>query len=180
MLELLLLVKIHWPVKLKKGSSETNAEDFLKPDIPSTWKAMEALYHAGKTRAIGVSNFSKKKLGDLSEVALVLPAVNQVECHPIWQQAELHAFCKENGIHLSVSVSFISRSFSYFIPIFVSLSVYVKLFSGVFTFGLSKAEWCSCRPCCQNGCGKIRQISWTSCPSMGPSNGTQCASKDFD
>ncbi|KAF5476128.1 hypothetical protein F2P56_007864 [Juglans regia] len=70
-------------------------------DISSTWKAMEALYVSGKARAIGVSNFSSKKLGHLLEVARVPPVVNQVECHPSWQQAGLHAFCKSKGVHLS-------------------------------------------------------------------------------
>ncbi|KAJ0087999.1 hypothetical protein Patl1_31797 [Pistacia atlantica] len=70
-------------------------------NIPATWKAMEALYDAGKARAIGVSNFSSKKLGDLLEVAWVPPAVNQVECHPSWQQHKLHEFCKSKGVHLS-------------------------------------------------------------------------------
>lgn len=57
----------------------------------------------GKARAVGVSNFSTKKLGDLLEVARIPPAVNQVECHPSWQQSKLRAFCKSKGVHLSVS-----------------------------------------------------------------------------
>ncbi|KAJ0027900.1 hypothetical protein Pint_35345 [Pistacia integerrima] len=93
-------VKIHWPASMKK-ESKGKPEDLTKPDIPSTWKAMEALYDSGKARAIGVSNFSSKKLGDLLEIARVPPAVNQVECHPIWQQPKLHAFCKTRGVHLS-------------------------------------------------------------------------------
>ncbi|CAN1304027.1 NADPH-dependent aldo-keto reductase, chloroplastic [Linum perenne] len=75
--------------------------NLVQPDIPSTWKAMEALYDSGKTRAIGVSNFSVKKLGDLLEAARVPPAVNQVECHPVWQQPKLGAFCQSKGVHLS-------------------------------------------------------------------------------
>jgi alcohol dehydrogenase (NADP+) len=75
-----------------------------KPDIPSTWKAMETLYDSGKARAIGVSNFSVKKLQDLLDVAHVPPAVNQVELHPSLQQPNLHAFCKSKGVHLSVSM----------------------------------------------------------------------------
>jgi len=75
-----------------------------KPDIPSTWRAMEALYNSGKARAIGVSNFSVKKLQDLLDVANVPPAVNQVELHPSLQQPKLHDFCKSKGVHLSVSM----------------------------------------------------------------------------
>ncbi|XP_030456573.1 NADPH-dependent aldo-keto reductase, chloroplastic-like [Syzygium oleosum] len=92
---------IHWPVSLRKGSVGLKPENLTQPDIPSTWKAMEALYHSGKARAIGVSNFSSKKLGDLLDIVEVPPAVNQVECHPYWQQGKLREFCKSRGVHLS-------------------------------------------------------------------------------
>ncbi|XP_021901248.1 NADPH-dependent aldo-keto reductase, chloroplastic-like [Carica papaya] len=95
------LYLIHWPVRMKKGSIGFKPENLVPTDIPSTWKAMEALYDSGKARAIGVSNFSWKKLGDLLDVACVPPAVNQVECHPSWQQAKLHEFCKSKGVYLS-------------------------------------------------------------------------------
>lgn len=88
---------------MKKGSVGFKPENLTKPDIPSTWKAIEALYDSGKARAIGVSNFSSKKLGDLLQVARVPPAVLQVECHPVWQQPKLHAFCESKGIHITVS-----------------------------------------------------------------------------
>ncbi|KAH1068888.1 hypothetical protein GLYMA_03G066600v4 [Glycine max] len=93
-LDYLDLYLIHWPVSAKNGK-------LTKPDIPSTWRAMEALYNSGKAQAIGVSNFSVKKLQDLLDVASVPPAVNQVELHPSLQQPELHAFCKSKGVHLS-------------------------------------------------------------------------------
>ncbi|CAL9235939.1 unnamed protein product [Arabidopsis halleri] len=95
------LYLIHWPVSLKKGSTGFKPENILPTDIPSTWKAMESLFDAGKARAIGVSNFSSKKLADLLAVARVPPAVNQVECHPSWQQTALRNFCKSKGVHLS-------------------------------------------------------------------------------
>ncbi|XP_010517056.1 PREDICTED: aldo-keto reductase family 4 member C9-like isoform X2 [Camelina sativa] len=95
------LYLIHWPVRVKKGSVGLKMENLLPTDIPSTWKAMEALYDSGKARAIGVSNFSTKKLADLLELARVPPAVNQVECHPSWRQTKLREFCKSKGVHLS-------------------------------------------------------------------------------
>ncbi|KAL1545542.1 NADPH-dependent aldo-keto reductase, chloroplastic [Salvia divinorum] len=95
------LYLIHWPVRMAKGSVGYEPENLRPSDIPSTWKAMEALYDSGKARAIGVSNFSTKKLGDLLSVARIPPAVNQVECHPSWQQPKLHEFCKSKGVHLS-------------------------------------------------------------------------------
>ncbi|BAF06712.2 Os01g0847600 [Oryza sativa Japonica Group] len=97
-------MQIHWPFRVKKGSGISNTEDYIPPDIPSTWGAMEKLYDSGKSRAIGVSNFSSKKLGDLLAVACVPPAVDQVECHPGWQQTKLHNFCQSTGVHLSVSL----------------------------------------------------------------------------
>ncbi|KAL2900939.1 NADPH-dependent aldo-keto reductase chloroplastic [Bienertia sinuspersici] len=92
---------IHWPVKEKKGLSGNNPERYLPADMPSTWKAMEALYDSGKVRAIGVSNFSAKKLDNLLEVARIPPAVNQVECHPMWKQVKLRDYCRSKSIHLS-------------------------------------------------------------------------------
>ncbi|CAI9098265.1 OLC1v1034882C1 [Oldenlandia corymbosa var. corymbosa] len=100
-LDYLDLYLIHFPVRMKKGSIGFNPENLVPVDIPSTWKAMESLYDSGKARAIGVSNFSTKKLGDLLAVARVPPAVNQVECHPLWQQTKLQEFCESKGVHLT-------------------------------------------------------------------------------
>ncbi|XP_025809822.1 aldo-keto reductase family 4 member C10-like isoform X1 [Panicum hallii] len=94
------LYLVHWPVSMKKGAG-FGPQSVIPSDIPATWAAMEKLYDAGKARAIGVSNFSSKKLADLLAVARVPPAVNQVECHPVWQQGKLRAFCESKGIHLS-------------------------------------------------------------------------------
>ncbi|KAK6146888.1 hypothetical protein DH2020_017800 [Rehmannia glutinosa] len=88
-------------LRLKKDSVGFAPENLVPADIPATWKAMEALFDSGKARAIGVSNFSVKKLSDLLDVARVAPAVNQVECHPSWQQPKLREFCKSKGVHLS-------------------------------------------------------------------------------
>ncbi|EFH39742.1 predicted protein [Arabidopsis lyrata subsp. lyrata] len=82
------LYLIDWPVSLKEGSTGFKPENNLPTDTPSTWKEMEALVDVRKARAIGVINFSTKRLAKLLEVARVPPAVNQVECHPSWQQTE--------------------------------------------------------------------------------------------
>jgi len=99
---------------MKRGSVGFKKEYLEKADIPSTWRAMEALYDSGKAKAIGVSNFSSKKLEDLLDVARVPPAVNQVELHPGWQQPKLHAFCESKGIHISVSMECIILTCCYF------------------------------------------------------------------
>ncbi|GFP98488.1 aldo-keto reductase family 4 member c9 [Phtheirospermum japonicum] len=95
------LYLMHWPVSMKKGSVTFEPENLTKVDVPSTWEAMEKLYDAKKVRAIGVSNFSSKKLASLLDMARIPPAVNQVECHLSWKQPKLHSFCKSKGIHLS-------------------------------------------------------------------------------
>lgn len=100
-LEYVDLYLIHWPVTMKSGSVDFKPENLMPTNIPSIWKAMENAYDSGKARVIGVSNFSTKKLGDLLKVARIPPAVNQVECHPSWQQAKLREFCKSNHVHLS-------------------------------------------------------------------------------
>lgn len=100
-LDYLDLYLIHWPARMKKGSTGFKPEFLEVPDIPSTWKAMETLVDSGKVKAIGVSNFSTKKLGHLLENARIPPAVNQVECHPAWQQNMLHDLCKAKGVLLS-------------------------------------------------------------------------------
>lgn len=100
-LDYLDLYLIHGPIRIKKGTSKMIPENFIPTDIPATWEAMEKLYDSGKARAIGVSNFSCKKLEDLFAVARVPPAVNQVECHPVWQQDKLRKLCQSKGVHLS-------------------------------------------------------------------------------
>ncbi|KAM3410857.1 hypothetical protein ACQJBY_002838 [Aegilops geniculata] len=99
-LDYLDLFLIHAPVRSKKGAIPT-PENFLPVDIPATWGAMEKLYASGKARAIGVSNFSCKRMEDLLAIASVPPAVNQVECHPGWQQMKLRELCQSKGVHLS-------------------------------------------------------------------------------
>lgn len=98
---LLLSLKIHWPMRTKKSTCGF-PENMAPLDIPGTWRAMEKLNDSGKARAVSVSNFSSKKLDDLLKIARVPPAVNQVECHPGWQQHRLREFCRSKGVHLSV------------------------------------------------------------------------------
>ena len=55
----------------------------------------------GKTKAIGVANFSKPYLERLLPQVEVVPAVNQIENHPLLPQQEIVDFCKEKGIHVT-------------------------------------------------------------------------------
>ncbi|MDK8192580.1 aldo/keto reductase [Paenibacillus sp. UMB7766-LJ446] len=67
-------------------------------DYYGAWRAMEDLYREGKIKAIGVSNFLPDRLMDLIVHNQIVPAVNQVETHPFYQQIENGAFMKEQGV----------------------------------------------------------------------------------
>ena len=69
-------------------------------DIYGSWRAMEDLYHEGKIRAIGVSNFQQDRLMDLIVFNKVVPAVNQIETHPFNQQIETNSFLIENKVQM--------------------------------------------------------------------------------
>lgn len=76
-LDVVDLYLVHWPIKGK---------------YRDTWKALEKLLAEGKARAIGVSNFLAHHLEDLMKSSSVIPAVNQVEFHPLLVQEELLGF----------------------------------------------------------------------------------------
>ncbi len=69
-------------------------------DYYGAWRAMEELYQEGKIRAIGVCNFYPERLADLCLNARVVPAVNQVECHPFFQQKEALPTLQEYGVQI--------------------------------------------------------------------------------
>jgi len=62
------------------------------------YRALETLLGDGKVRAIGVSNFRVEHLTTLLDRATVVPAVNQIELHPYFQQRDVQAFGAEHGI----------------------------------------------------------------------------------
>ena len=68
-------------------------------DYIGAYRAMEEAYQEGKLRAIGVCNFYPARLADLCETVTVMPAVNQVELHPFFQQENALALMKEYGVH---------------------------------------------------------------------------------
>jgi Aldo/keto reductases, related to diketogulonate reductase len=84
-LDVIDLLLIHWP-----GTDK----------FQDTWRAFEKLYKDGFVRAIGVSNFKVHHLKKLAETSSIVPAVNQVEYHPLLTQKELLAYAKQNGIQL--------------------------------------------------------------------------------
>lgn len=62
------------------------------------YRALETLLEQGKVRAIGVSNFMVEHLNRLLEKATVVPAVNQIEVHPYFQQRQVQALGAERDI----------------------------------------------------------------------------------
>lgn len=64
----------------------------------NTWRELEKFYHSGQAKAIGVSNFSIQQLEELKEISDIVPAVNQIEYHPLRNQSELLHYCQEHGI----------------------------------------------------------------------------------
>ncbi|GLJ48223.1 hypothetical protein SUGI_1018230 [Cryptomeria japonica] len=100
-LEYVDLYLVHWPLRLRKGHTlPLKEEDFLPLDIKSTWHGMEKCFELGLTKAIGVSNFSCKKIEDLLKHAKIPPAANQVEMHPMWQQKKLREYCSKMKIQV--------------------------------------------------------------------------------
>lgn len=69
-------------------------------NVYGSWHAMEELYHKGKIKAIGVSNFQPDRLVDLITHNKVIPAVNQVEVNPFCQQIKSSKIMKENNVQI--------------------------------------------------------------------------------
>jgi len=79
------LYLIHWPLPMEGKFTQA-------------WKALEQIYASKRVRAIGVSNFKPHHLEELLKGAETVPAVNQIELHPLFQQKETRAYCVEHGI----------------------------------------------------------------------------------
>jgi len=84
-LDSLDLYLIHWP----------NPRAGLWQD---SWRALQRLHDRSLVRDVGVSNFLVEHLTELSGFADRLPAVNQIELHPTYQQRDVTAWCEANGV----------------------------------------------------------------------------------
>lgn len=93
-LDYLDLYHMHWPVS--SGAGGKNQIYYLK-----TWEAMSEQLKAGKTRHIGVSNFSPAQLEDLLNNTSTPPQVHQFEVHPYLQQTEFLDWHSKRGIHVT-------------------------------------------------------------------------------
>jgi 2,5-diketo-D-gluconate reductase A len=79
------LYLIHWPAP----SADRYAE---------TWDALQEAHADGRARALGVSNFQPAQLARIIRESGLIPAVNQVELHPQFSQADLRGVHAEHGI----------------------------------------------------------------------------------
>ncbi|MFE3554497.1 aldo/keto reductase [Streptomyces sp. NPDC059193] len=79
------LYLIHWPRPMR--------DDFV-----SIWRTFEEIAASGRARAVGVSNFRPADLDRLAGASALVPAVNQIELHPLFPQDELRALHAERGI----------------------------------------------------------------------------------
>ncbi len=84
-LKYLDLYLVHWPV----------------PEIRvESWKALTRLFRDGKSRSIGVSNYTIHHLTELLDSSDIVPTVNQVEFSPFLYQKQLLDYCEKNKIQL--------------------------------------------------------------------------------
>jgi 2,5-diketo-D-gluconate reductase A len=81
------LFLIHWPLPT-----------LYDGDFVSTWKVLEEFKGDGRARSIGLSNFQPDHIEQLLAECDVAPAVNQIELHPYFLNAEVRAFNEEHGI----------------------------------------------------------------------------------
>ena len=76
------LLLIHWPTA----------------NSVAVWQAMLKMQQQGLVRSVGVSNFKEHHLEQVISASGVVPTVNQVELHPIFQQKDLCAYCNGKNI----------------------------------------------------------------------------------
>jgi 2,5-diketo-D-gluconate reductase A len=81
------LFLVHWPLPT-----------LYDGDFVSTWKVMEEFQAEGRARSIGASNFQPEHLERLAAETSTVPAVNQIELHPYFQNREVAAYDEEHDI----------------------------------------------------------------------------------
>ncbi|XP_069679231.1 1,5-anhydro-D-fructose reductase-like isoform X1 [Periplaneta americana] len=110
-LDYLDLYLIHFPVALKEGDvfdpkDENGKLIYSDADYVDTWREMEKCVELGLVKSIGLSNFNSQQIDRVLEIATIKPVVNQVECHPYFNQSKLINFCKEREIAIMAYAPF--------------------------------------------------------------------------
>jgi diketogulonate reductase-like aldo/keto reductase len=94
-LDFLDLYLVHWPFPnfhapgCTGDSRSSDAKPYIHEDYMKTWAQMESLVEMGLVRTIGTSNMTIPKMELLLRDCTIKPAVNEMECHPHFQQPEL-------------------------------------------------------------------------------------------
>lgn len=103
---------------MNEGSKHSDGDVALDDSVSivETWEAMLKLPKS-KAKAVGVSNHTIEHLETIIAATGVVPAVNQIERHPMLPQPDLVKYCAEKGIHITAYS--VRKSFPTFI---VSLS----------------------------------------------------------
>lgn len=65
-----------------------------------TWETMVELKKRGYVKTLGVANCKQHHLKELMEISDFIPAINQIEVHPLFTQKDEISFCKEHGIRI--------------------------------------------------------------------------------
>ncbi len=103
-LDYLDLYLVHWPFPnyhapgVDGDARNPDSKPFSVEGYMKTWKQMEDLVKSGKTRNIGTSNMTIAKFEATLPLMKILPAANEMELHPCFQQKELFDYCVENEI----------------------------------------------------------------------------------
>jgi alcohol dehydrogenase (NADP+) len=103
-LDYLDMYLVHWPFPnfhppgCSVESRSPDAKPYIHENFMQTWRQMERLVDIGLVKHIGTSNMTIPKLKLLLRNARIKPAVNEMELHPHFQQAELFEFVRANGI----------------------------------------------------------------------------------
>ncbi|CAJ2503541.1 Uu.00g109350.m01.CDS01 [Anthostomella pinea] len=102
------LYLVHWAVGMNPHGNDDKfpklpdgSRDILwDHNHVATWKQMEGLVKTGKTKSVGVCNYSVPYLEQLLKHAEIVPAINQIENSPALPQQEVVDFCRAKEIHV--------------------------------------------------------------------------------
>jgi diketogulonate reductase-like aldo/keto reductase len=103
-LDYLDMYLVHWPFPnfhppgCSVDARSPDAKPYIHERFMKTWRSMERLVELGLTRHIGTSNMTIPKLKLVLRDVAIRPAVNEMELHPHFQQAELFDFVRANGM----------------------------------------------------------------------------------
>lgn len=97
-LEYLDLYLVHWPFPnfhppgCTVEARSADARPYIHENYMKTWAQMEQLVDMGLVKSIGTSNMTIPKMELLLRDCRIKPVVNEMECHPHFQQPELFDF----------------------------------------------------------------------------------------